>query len=332
MYRIISLLLLVLMALPVSARNMTFKIATAAPDGTLWMQEIRAAAAKIKTRTDGRVEFRFYPGGVMGSDKSVLRKIRIGQLHGGLITGGGLATVYSDANLYNLPFLFRSYDEVDYIRQRMDPILIAGLKNKGYVSFGFSEGGFAYMMANKPLHGIKDLKGLKVWIPEGDEISQAAFEAAGISPLPLPLADVLTGLQTGLIDTVAASPVGAIALQWHTQVSYLTDAPLMYLYGSMMVKRRVFEKLSAADQKITMEEMGKAFKRINDQNRADDAKAREALKSVGIKFIKPSEEERKHWLVLADAARDKMFQMGHLSRKTYEQLIGYRKAFRNKAK
>jgi TRAP-type C4-dicarboxylate transport system substrate-binding protein len=332
MYRIITLLLFLTLALPVSARNITFKIATAAPDGTTWMQEMRAAAKTIEQRTAGRVEFRFYPGGVMGSDKSVLRKIRIGQLHGGLITGGGLASVYSDANVYNLPFLFRNYDEVDYVRQRMDPMLIAGLKKKGYISFGFSEGGFAYMMANKPLHGIKDLEGLKVWIPEGDEISQAAFEAAGISPIPLPLADVLTGLQTGLIDTVAASPVGAIALQWHTQVSYLTDAPLMYLYGGMMVKRKAFEKLSAADQKITMEEMSKAFKRLNDQSRTDDAKAREALKAVGIKFVQPNHEEQKHWLVLGDAARDKMFQIGHLSHKTYDQLQSYLTAFRNKAK
>lgn len=332
MIRILSLLLFVAMALPVSAKTTSFKIATAAPDGTMWMQEMRQAAESIRQRTQDRVEFRFYPGGVMGSDKSVLRKIRIGQLHGGLITGGGLSSVYTDANLYNLPFLFRNYAEVDYVRKRMDPVLIAGLKKEGYISFGFSEGGFAYMMANKPLYGIKDLQGLKVWIPEGDEISQAAFEAAGISPVPLPLADVLTGLQTGLIDTVAASPVGAIALQWHTQVSYLTDAPLMYLYGGMIVKRSAFERLSKPDQAIVMDEMGKAFKRINDQNRADDAKAREALKAVGIKFVKPSPQEQQHWYALSDAARDKMFKIGHLTRATYDQLMDYLKQYRKQAK
>ena len=328
MYRIITLLLLIFLIPPVSAKTMTFKIATAAPDGTMWMQEMRSAADNIEKRTAGRVEFRFYPGGVMGSDKSVLRKIRIGQLHGGVITGGGLATVYSDANLYNLPFLFRNYDEVDYIRNKMDPVLIAGLKDKGYISFGFSEGGFAYMMANKPLSSIKDLEGLKVWIPEGDLVSQSAFEAAGISPLPLPLADVLTGLQTGLIDTVAASPVGAIALQWHTQVTYLTDAPLMYLYGGMMVKRSAFEKLSAADQKIVMDEMGAAFQRINNQNRADDSRAREVLQQVGIKFVTPQAEERKRWLGLGDAARDNLLKTGHLNQKTYDQLRGYLDAYR----
>ncbi|MBD3670127.1 MAG: TRAP transporter substrate-binding protein DctP [Gammaproteobacteria bacterium] len=319
MYRFISLVLFSLALTPVQAK--TLKIATAAPDGTMWMQELRSAAKSIEERTSGRVDFRFYPGGVMGSDKSVLRKIRIGQLHGGLITGGGLATVYSDANLYNLPFMFQTYDEVDYIRSKMDPVILKGLEEQGYKSFGFSEGGFAYMMANKPLYGISDLEGLKVWIPEGDRISKAAFEAAEISPLPLPLADVLTGLQTGLIDTVAASPVGTIALQWHTQVSYLTDAPLMYLYGGMMVKKSAFERLSRPDQVIVEEEMGKAFKRINDQNRADDSRALEVLKTVGIQFVEPPKEEQASWRKLSDAAIQELLSSDHLTKANYEKML-----------
>lgn len=327
MYKLFISFLLILFLQPLQAQ--TFKIATASPDGTLWMKELRNAAKTIKQRTDGRVKFRFFPGGVMGSDKSVLRKIRIGQLHGGLITGGGLATVYPDANLYNLPFIFRSYEEVDYVRQRMDKVLMDGLKEKGYISFGFSEGGFAYMMANKPIHGIKDLDGLKVWIPEGDRVSQTSFEAANISPLPLPLADVLTGLQTGLIDTVAGSPVGAIALQWHTQVSYLTDAPLMYLYGGMMVSRKQFEKLGKADQEIVMAEMGKAFALINEQNRKDDQRARQVLKQLGIQFIQPIKEEKKQWMVMADGATKQLLKDGYLDKTTHQHMLKILANYRN---
>lgn len=327
MYKLIISFLLVLFIQPIHAQ--TFKIATASPDGTLWMKELRSAAKNIEQQTAGRVKFRFYPGGVMGSDKSVLRKIKIGQLHGGLITGGGIATVYPDANLYNLPFIFRSYAEVDYVRQRMDKVLMNGLKKKGYISFGFSEGGFAYMMANTPVRGIKDLDGLKVWIPEGDRVSQTSFEAANISPLPLPLADVLTGLQTGLIDTVAGSPVGAIALQWHTQVSYLTDAPLMYLYGSMMVKRKHFEKLSAADQDIVMSEMGKAFALINKQNRTDDQRARQVLQQLGIKFIQPIKNEKAQWKVMADNATKQLLKDGHINANTHQQMLNILASYRN---
>lgn len=272
---------------PLVSHAVVLKIATLVPDGTSWMEAFRSGAEEVNSRTEGRVEFRFYPGGVMGNDKSVLRKIRIGQLQGGAITGGGLAEIYPDAQIYSLPFVFHSLKEVDYVRAKMDPLIIAGLKKAGFTSFGISEGGFAYLMSNQPVRSIADLKSLKVWVPEGDAISRAAFRAVDVYPISLPLTDVLTGLQTGLIDTVASSPIGAIALQWHTRVKYLTDMPLVYLYGTLVVSNRAFAKLSPQDQQIVQQVFGGVLKRLNAENRIDNAKAREALKQQGIQFVKP---------------------------------------------
>jgi len=269
---------------------MTLKIATIAPDGTSWMLEMRNGAERIAGRTDGRVKFRFYPGGVMGNDKSVLRKVRIGQLHGGAVTGSGLALVDPSTMIYSLPFTFRSEGEIDYARARMDPALIDSIEGAGFVTLGFVEGGFAYLMSSAPLRGMEDLRSRKVWIPEGDRISRAMFEDMKVSPIPLPLPDVLTGLQTGLIDTVAASPIGAIALQWHTRVKYLTDTPLIYLYGALLVDRRAFAKLDAKDQLVVREVMSEIATRLNRQGREDDEKARQALQSQGITFVTPSRE------------------------------------------
>ena len=282
-------LLVAALALPLVSQAVVLKIATLVPDGTSWMDAFRKGAAEVKARTDGRVEFRFYPGGVMGNDKSVVRKIRIGQLQGGAITGGGLAEIYPDAQIYSLPFVFHSLKEVDYVRKRMDPLIIAGLKKAGFTSFGISEGGFAYLMSNRPVRSIADLKSLKVWVPEGDTISRAAFQAVGVYPISLPLTDVLTGLQTGLIDTVASSPIGAIALQWHTRVKYLTDMPLVYLYGTLVVSNRAFARLSAQDQQVVQQVFGGVLQQLNRENRADNAEAREALKQQGIQFVKPSQ-------------------------------------------
>src|SRR5690606_7355182 len=190
-----------LVALPALGEEL--KVATIAPDGSHWMREMRAAAAEIKERTGGSVEIKFYPGGVMGNDAQVLRKIRIGQLHGGAFTAGGLAERYSGLNLYGIPLLFRSLDEVDYVREHLDPVLTAGLEEAGFVGFGFIEGGFARLMANHPVRGIEDMRRRKVWVPEGDPISFFAMEELGLSPVVLPVTDVLTGLQTGLLDIVA---------------------------------------------------------------------------------------------------------------------------------
>jgi len=311
MFRNTRLLLLTLsLLLCVQANAATFKIASIAPDGTSWMTEMRKGADEIKARTDGRVQFRFYPGGIMGNDKSVLRKIRVGQLQGGAITGGGLAEIYPEAQVYTIPFLFRDYAEVDAIRKQIDPVLLEGLKKKGYISFGISEGGFAYLMSTSRIAGIDDLAGHKVWVPEGDEVSRAAFEASNVSPVSLPLTDVLTGLQTGLIDTVAGSAIGAIALQWHTRVKYLTDAPLAYLYGTMVLQRRAFEKLSAADQKVVNEVMSGVFSRLNEQNRKDDISALQALRSQGITFVETTPEETARWRRSVNSAMDKLLAQG----------------------
>src|SRR5512140_312868 len=231
MRSLLSLLLAALLAVPFApAQALTLKIATLAPDGTAWMQELRRGGEEIAKRTEGRVTVKYYPGGSMGSDRVVLRKIRAGQLQGGALTGGAVAEIYPDAQIYSLPMLFRSYDELDYVRSRMDKKMAQGIEERGFITFGFTDGGFAYLMSSSQLQRVDDLKNQKIWVPEGDDISRGMFETLGAPSVPLPLTDVLTGLQTGLITTIGATASGAIALQWHTKVKYLTDMPTMSIF------------------------------------------------------------------------------------------------------
>ena len=141
------------------ARAVTLKIATVLPDGTSWMREMRQAAEVVEERTEGRVKLKFYPGGVMGTEKAVMRKMRVGQLQGGAFTPTGLADLYRDAEIYGLPFLFHSYEEVDYVRARMDERIRAGLKEAGLIVLAIGETGFAYLLSNKPIRRVEDLPG-----------------------------------------------------------------------------------------------------------------------------------------------------------------------------
>ncbi|WP_316366267.1 TRAP transporter substrate-binding protein [Candidatus Thiodiazotropha sp. CDECU1] len=306
MFRIMSTLLLLLLLSPSSQAATTLKIATLAPDGTNWMKQMRAAAKQIKQQTEGRVKIRFYPGGVMGNDNSVLRKIRIGQLHGGALTGGGLSIIYKDAHLYTLPFQFRNLEEVDAVRQIMDPQILKGIKKQGYISFGLSEGGFAYLLSNSPVTSTNNMKELRIWIPEGDQVNASMFQSLGISPVPLPLTDVLTGLQTGLIDTIASAPIGAIALQWHTRVSYLTQVPLAYLYATLVLKEKTFNKLEKGDQSILKQILETTFDKIDQQNRKDNEQALLALKKQGIEFVSPSASQQQAWETHANSTIRKL--------------------------
>jgi len=320
MRRLLMIGTLLAAAIALPAQALTFKIATIAPDGTAWMDEMRKGADEIKKRTNSRVKFRFFPGGIMGNDKSVMRKIRIGQLHGGAIVSGGLTAIYPDIGIYSLPFTFRTEAEVDYVRQKMDPLLIEGLKKNGFISFGLAEGGFAYLMSNHSIKVVDDFNGQKVWVPQNDEVSRSAFESVGVSPISLALSDVLTGLQTGLIDTIAGSASGAIALQWHTRVKYLMDEPLSYLYASMVISQKRFKRISADDQAIVSEVMGTTFKRLNKLNREDDLAARSALKKQGITFVALDPQLTEQWFNIRKSVGQEMTQKGVLSKEIVETL------------
>jgi len=277
----------------------TLKIATLVPDGTNWMKQMRKAAATIKKETEGRVAVKYFPGGVQGSDKSVLRKMRINQLQGGMMSIGALSAATNMAQLYSLPFTFRNLDEVRAVRKEFDPYIAEALADKGYVLLGLSEGGFAYLMSNSPLKSSVDVQTKKVWVPEGDRISQTIFENGGIQPISLPVSDVYTSLQTGLIDTIATNLTTSIALQWHTKVNYATDYPLVFLFGMLVVDNKAFSKMSDADQAVVKNVMRDTFAQLDKQNAIDENGARQALSQNGMEFVQLTEEDKVAWRKLA---------------------------------
>lgn len=291
----------------------TIKVATVAPDGTAWMREMRAGADAVKKDTDGRVEIKYYPGGVMGDEPTVLRKIRIGQLQGGAFTGGELSQIDKDAQVYSLPFLFRTQDEVDKVRAQLDPLLKQSFDKAGFDVAGISGGGFAYLMSVKDIRNKDDLKAAKVWVPQGDRVAEAGFKAGGVTPISLPLADVYTSLQTGLIDTVANTPAGAIAFQWHTKVRHMVDLPITYVVGILVIDNKVFDALSPADQKVVNDDLGAAFARLEKINRDDNAQARAALQKQGVQIFAPNAAETASWEAVGAEARKQLQAAGEIT-------------------
>ena len=299
--------------LPALLHATDLKIATVAPEGSSWMKDLRAAGLQIRDRTAGRVNLKFYGGGIQGSDRKVLRKIRIGQLHGGVFTSNGLQERYPDVVIYGSPMLFDTLDEVDFVRSRLDERLTAGLEKAGFVSFGFAGGGFAYLLSNKPVRGIADLRGQKIWVPEGDPTSYAAMQSLELSPVALPITDVLTGLQTGLLNIVATPPVGAVVLQWYTKTKYITTQPLSYTIGLLAIDKNALKSVSPADQAVLREVMTKLYTHFDAQNRIDNAKAENALRANGMQFLELDPAEVPVWRASTAAAMDKLAASGSIS-------------------
>ncbi|MGR8929240.1 MAG: TRAP transporter substrate-binding protein [Gammaproteobacteria bacterium] len=323
-------LLLLLSVLGVqTASAVTFKLATISPDGSYWMQKMREGADEIEQRTAGRVDLKFYPGGVMGDDATVLRKIRLHQLQGAAVTGGALNGIYPDIQLYNLVLQFRNETEVDYIRQKMDKELMEGLEKQGMVTLGFAEFGFAYMMSTVPIRTLADMRSQKAWAPDDNPIATKALEAFGISPTPLPLRDVLMGLQTGMINVVSGSPGGALALQWHSKIRYVTDLPMLYLFGALIIDHQAFDKISAADQQIVRDVMARVSKEIDQRSRQDNQQAIAALKNQGVEFVTPKPEDVEELKQTIAGTNEELEKTIGLSAEKVDQLHRYLQEIRS---
>lgn len=328
--RLFSLCLLCLFLSATFSVAVTIKIATAAPEGSSWMREMRAGATEIGQRTEGRVKIKFFAGGVMGNDKSVLRKMRVGQLHGGAFTSGSLERIAPSINLFGLPLVFRSYAEVDHVRHQLDAELKQVLEQAGLISFGFAEGGFALLMSQQPIWTIEDVRGQKIWVPEGDAISYRVMESLGLAPVTLPITDVMTGLQAGLVEVIASSPIGALAFQWHTRVKSVTNTPLSYLYATMVIDKKAFSRIPPADQQVVREVMEGIYARIDQANRIDNEAAIKAMADTGIVFVEMTETEISKWRGIAIDVIEDMRQEGLFSAELYDRmqklLEQYRKA------
>jgi TRAP-type transport system periplasmic protein len=303
-----------------AAQAQTFKIATIAPESSSWMKDMRAGAKVIEEHTGGRVKFKFYGGGVQGNDKQVQRKMRTGQLHGGAFTSGGLNRFHPDADLFALPMLFRSIDEARYVRDALEGEIRQRLEDAGYVNFGLAAAGFAYMMSEKKLTTLRDLDGQKVWIPEGDPVGFAALRALGVAPVVMPVTDVMTGLQTDLLDCVTVPPVGAIVFQWHTQLRYLTDVPLAYVYAALLIDKRAFSRMSKADREVVREVMEGIYRKFDRNGVRENDEALQALLASGLEQVTPDAAEVEEWRRAVNASHRAMAGQGVFDVTLYDRV------------
>jgi TRAP-type C4-dicarboxylate transport system substrate-binding protein len=269
------------------------KFATLAPDGSTWMKVMHAIDDEVRAATENRVGFKFYPGGVQGDEKDVLRKIRNGQVHGGGFTGYGLGAVASEYRVIELPFMFKNVEEIDYVRAELDPFIYDTFKQKGFVFLGWADVGFVYLFSNVPITSPDELRRAKMWTWSGDLLAEIFFKAFQVSPIPLALPDVLTSLQMGVINAAYSSPLACVALQWFTRVKYMSDVPITYGFGAMLVSEESLRGVDPADMEKLREICRKHSKLLIEKTRVENDEAIKAMKKEGVTLleIKPEVEE-----------------------------------------
>ena len=312
----------------------TLKFATLVPPDTAWMKEIDRWADEVYKKSNGRLKFKIYPGGVMGDEPDVLRKIRSRQLQGAFFTGYGVGRIYSSARVLEMPFLFHNTDESDYVRDRLMPEIEAGFRYKGFELLGWPEVGTIHFFSKQPINSLADLKKKRIWLWQGDPIGEAFADAAGVSPVPLSIIEVYTQLTArhGSIDTVYNSAFGALTMQWHTKLSYASNVSMTNAIGSLVVSNRFFKKLPEDLQQLLKTTGKVAGDRINLITRRDNEQSINLLKESGIQFMWDwNDQEKQEMLDIRDHAAAELIKSDYISKKMFKRTTTMLDEFRAKA-
>lgn len=278
-------LLLPCLCAPALAQQYTIKFATLATEGTTWLNVLHDYDQAVRKESGGRLGFKIYAGGVQGEDKDVMRKIRLGQLQSAGVTGIGVGEISPKLRILDAPFLFETYEEVDELHRVMDTRFDEEIRKNDYVLLGWAEVGFVYVFTNQPVRTVADMNGVKMWMWEGDAIAEAAFRALGINPTPLSVVDVLTSLQTGLINGAYTSPLAALALQWNTRVKYMMGVPLADAAGAVVLSKKMFDKIPPDLQEILLRNGRKFMAELTQKSRQENANAIQSMKKNGLQIV-----------------------------------------------
>jgi TRAP-type C4-dicarboxylate transport system substrate-binding protein len=324
----LNLLSMVIM-LPASAQNVVLKLGTLAPEGTSWVKAFREINRELEQKTGRQVGLRLFPGGILGDEEDMLRKVKVGQIQGALLTGGGLGLIFKDLKILAIPFLFRNYHEVDALLGRMDGYFRKGLQEGGFKFLGWTEQGFIYVFSQNPIRNVADIRKGKVWIWEDTAMGRAVFQELGVNPIPLSIPDILMALQTGMINTVYSSPLAAISMQWFTKVSYMTDVPLAYSAGAVVFQKSAFEKIPVSQRAIVEEVFKRNLDPLKEYTRKENSKAMQVLTTKGIRRVTPSTEDVKEFQTICMKGIDRLGEK-EFSRKKLEDVLAFLKTLRKK--
>lgn len=238
---------LTLVAVP-QAQQSVIKLATILPDGSVWDKNLKQMATEVEQATGGRVTFTVFSGGSQGDEASVIRKINLNSLQAASLTVVGLGSLDQAFNVFNMPFFFEGYDELNAVVERMTPTLKQRLDSKGFILLNWGHGGWLQVFSKQPIKTLADLRAAKLWSSSGTDQLTQWYKSNGFNPRPLAMTDILTGLTTGMIDALPTPPLGAMAFQWNRQAPYMLDIGLSPVVGATVISKRAWTRMSDADR------------------------------------------------------------------------------------
>lgn len=268
-----------------SAQDVVVKMATLLPQGSAWYTALQEMASQWQKASAGRVAVRIYPGGVAGDDGTVVRKMRLGTLDASLLSAAGVADIDRSIFALELPMAYASYEELDFVLERMEPTIEKLCADKGFIVLGWADAGWVRFFSKSPVRTPDDLKGLKLLTWTGDDPAVELWKAAGFNPVPLPSTETSTAIQTGLVTAIPTTPQAALLLQWYTHARYMCDVRWAVLLGGIVITKATWERVPAAARPAMLKSAHEAARTLGALTRAAEAANIDAMVQHGLTVV-----------------------------------------------
>lgn len=285
-------LLLGLLAAPAFAGDTVIKLGTLAPEGSPWDLIMRDMGEKWK---QAGVKLQIYPGGVLGDEPDFVSKMRIGQIQAGVLTVVGLAQIDKGVQALSIPMLYKSYEESDYVRKKMQPVLEKRLLAKGFKVLNWGEAGWVSFFGKTPILTPDDLKKMKFFVWGDDTDTLNLWKSAGFSPVPLAPTDILPNLQTGLINSFDTTPISALSFQWFALAPHMTNLRWAPLVGATIITTKAWNSLPASSKPAILKAATEAGVRFRDEIRTKEKQFTDEMVKKGLVVHDITPEQYAQW-------------------------------------
>jgi TRAP-type C4-dicarboxylate transport system substrate-binding protein len=287
-------------------RRQTIRLTTLVPRGSSYHRALQRMGEAWREASDGRIRLVIYAGGIQGGEAAMVERMAINQSQAAMLTADGLKAIEPGvAGLQLMPMMFRSLEEIDYVIEQMQPTLESRLLERGYVALGWANTGWVRVFSNAPVRTVDDLRRMRIFTTTGSPETEAILNASGLNPIPLDPNDILTGLQTGLIDAAALPPFFALAARVYDPAPYMLELNWVPLVGAIVIKRETWEQISEDLRPALMEASRTAALDIHRSGRSESDDAVETMRTswdLQIQPVEPGGAIEADWLEVSESA------------------------------
>ncbi len=307
---------------------MQLRIGSLVPKNSLYHQKLLEMGESWRAAQGEGAKFVVFTDGSQGGEAELSRRMRIGQLQGALLSVVGLREIEpSISALQNLPMLFRSWDEVDYVREKMRASMEKRFLDKGFVVLGWGDAGWVRFFSKQPAFRPDDFKGMKIFAWGSEPEQQAIMKSIGYTPVPLETADILPSIQTGMINVVPSTPYFALASQIYMTAPNMLEINWAPMVGAMVVTKKAWDEMTPVAQQALRSAGDKAGIAMRLQARKEVDDAVDAMKKRGLVVNRPSAAQLREWNDLAESLYPRI-RGTMVPAETFDEVFVHIKAYR----